>query len=86
MELKCLSQYNSGFMSLFPGDTTVDRGLSDEKKNQMITDFPDWFEVIEDGESKELEVETKVPLVESKEGGDSPMKKAAKAAKAAASK
>ena len=94
MELKCLKSYSSAQVSLDKGDTTEGRELSEDKKLQMLTDFPERFELIESEEKEEekeekeekeetknLDIDIKVPLVETKEE-DSQLKKAAREKKA----
>lgn len=44
MELKALHQYSTADFDLAVGATTVDMNISDEKKAQMLADFPEWFE------------------------------------------
>ena len=46
MELKCLHPYISAAFELTPGQTTEGMGISEEKKEQMVADFPEWFEKI----------------------------------------
>ena len=50
MELKCLGIYSSLNINLTAGDTTVDKDISEEKKAQMLADFPGKFEVYEGSE------------------------------------
>jgi len=85
MELKCLKSYTSQGVDMVAGSTTEGLLLSEEKKIQMITDFPERFALIEEAvvpaKSATVEIETKVPFIESKETGDSDLKKAARAKK-----
>lgn len=53
MELKCLHAYVSAELELQPGQTTEGTEVSEEKKQQMLADFPEWFEKIEVGDEKE---------------------------------
>ena len=46
MELKAKETYHSGLCSLYPGDTTEGRDIPEDVKKQMLTDFPDLFEVV----------------------------------------
>lgn len=44
MELKCLHTYSCPDFTLKAGDTTIDKDISVDKKNQMLADYPTWFE------------------------------------------
>lgn len=46
MELVAKETYHSGLCSLYPGDTTIGKGLPEEVKTQMLADFPNIFGVV----------------------------------------
>lgn len=46
MELIAKATYHSGLCSLYQGDTTDGKGIPEDVKVQMLTDFPELFEVV----------------------------------------
>jgi hypothetical protein len=57
MELISKELYHAGFGTLNVGESTAGRDISEEIKEQMLKDHPDWFEVAgeEAAEKKEDE-------------------------------
>lgn len=53
MELRAKVPYHTSFGSLFPGDSTEGKDLPEEKKQQMLADFPGWFDLIEEEKKAE---------------------------------
>jgi hypothetical protein len=69
MELKSNVDYYSHFCTLKIGKTTIGKGLTEEEKQRMLKDFPDWFEVIKGTETQpEIPVEKEL-VVETPEDG-----------------
>ena len=48
MELKAKGTYHNSFISLIEGDTTTGMEIPEEVKVQMLSDFPELFEALED--------------------------------------
>ena len=51
MELAAKQTYREPSFEIWPGGDTIGLGISEEHKAQMLTDFPEKFEVIEDVEA-----------------------------------
>ena len=65
MELKCLEVYGSAQISLVEGETTVGKEVSEEKKAQMLADYPEKFEIYEGTEEVTPDpVEEPEPIIE----------------------
>lgn len=87
MELKCNKKYLALGITMLPGDTTVGLDVSDAKKNQMLKDYPDKFELIEAVVAPAAKGdETKVLSVDTKEAVETPKKTAARSRKKKADK
>jgi hypothetical protein len=71
MELECVETYSAPDYSLQPGQTTDGLDLPEQEKERLLSDYPEKFKQIS---GKGLAAETKVPEIESKEAGDSPLK------------
>lgn len=63
MELRAKVLYDCPQFTLYEGQSTADLGVevSEAKKLQMMTDFPDWFEVIDSPAKKEEHLKIEVP-------------------------
>jgi hypothetical protein len=63
MELISKELYHAGFGTLNVGESTAGRDISEEIKEQMLKDHPDWFEVAgeEAAEKKEDELKIETP-------------------------
>jgi hypothetical protein len=48
VELKAKGTYHNSFISLIEGDTTTGMEIPEEVKAQMLSDFPELFEALED--------------------------------------
>jgi hypothetical protein len=76
MELKCIKQYQSATMTVKAGLTTEGMELTDEQKEQLLSDFPHKFEAIEEvtepvvtepeDKSKDITAQHTDPVVEAK--------------------
>lgn len=51
MELAAKQTYREPTFEIWPGGDTIGLGISEEHKKQMLEDFPEKFEVIEDVET-----------------------------------
>lgn len=48
MELIAKVLFRCPQFTMYPGDSTKGLDVAEEKKRQMITDYPEWFEVIQE--------------------------------------
>lgn len=63
-ELKCNGTYRAPDFDLYNGQTTEHLNISDIRKQQMLSDFPDLFEKIEREVEREFVVKTKEDKLE----------------------
>lgn len=74
MELRSLEIYRCPDFDLFEEDTTVGKEISEEKKTQLLEDFPEVFVVLTEEEVAAIsvakeEVEEVAPVIETPEDG-----------------
>lgn len=55
MELLVKELFHGGFGTLTVGETTEGKDISEEMKLQLLTDHPEWFEVIGEVSAEEKE-------------------------------
>lgn len=48
MELRALCTYRDVKYEFQSGDSTLGKKYTEEEKQQMLEDFPDWFEVVDE--------------------------------------